>query len=278
MCVNEREVLNLGDLFEYESLIEQYFQEDNKEVVVQLLVKLIVKNVCVWKFDQVERLCEKLFKVDFMVVNEIVMIGEVIEKEKSNVIDKVYMSNWIDFYGGLMMEEINVLYYGMKLEKRLVNDMIYKQGDMCFWLYFVDEGQLKMFYCKKDEFILFKILGFGDIFGEDIFFFLDGFCMVFVVVICNVKLCMLFKCDFGKLKIKVLGFEFKFNDYCLNLELVVDLLKVNKFECCLSKCFNLIGQVSVQMLDQKGKLVGKLFKMEFLDILVNGLVFLMKMM
>jgi CRP-like cAMP-binding protein len=266
----------LGGLSEHENLIEQYLQENNKEAAVQLLAKLIVKNARERKFDQAERLREKLFKVDSLAVNEIVMTGDVIEKEKNNAIDKAHMGNWADLYGGLTTEETNALYYGMKLEKRPANDMIYKQGDMCSRLYFVDEGQLKMFYRKKDESILLKTLGPGDIFGEDTFFFSDGFCTASVVAVSKAKLRMLLKRDLGKLKTKAPGLESKLYDYCLNLESVADLLKANKLERRLSKRFNLPGRVRVQMLDQKGRPSAKPFKTELLDISANGLAFLMK--
>jgi CRP-like cAMP-binding protein len=274
--MNNKEVSNLGDLSEHEDLIEQYLQENNKEAAVQLLVELIVKKARERNFDQAEGLRDKLFKVDSMAVNQIVMTGEVIEREKSNAVDKAHLNIWTALYDGLTTEETNALYYGMKLEKIPANHMIYKQGEMRSRLYFVDEGQLKMFYRMKDKAILLKTLGPGDIFGEDTFFFSDGFCTASVITGSHVKLRVLLKRDLGKLNKKAPGLESKLNDYCLNLESVADLLKAKNLERRIDKRFNLSGKVSVQMLDDKGKPAAKRFKAELLDISASGLAFLMK--
>jgi len=274
--MNKREVSSLSDLSEHENLIEQYLQENNKQAAVQLLVELIIKNARDKNFDQAEGLRDKLFEVDSMAVNEIVMTGEVIEAEKSNAIDKVHLDIWADFYEGLTTEETNALYYGMRLEKIPADHMIYKQGEMRARLYFVDEGQLKMFYRLKDKAILLKTLGPGDIFGQDTFFFSDGFCTSSMITGSDVKLRVLLKRDLDKLSKKAPGLGSKLHDYCLNLESVADLLKAKNFERRLTKRLNLPGKLSVQMLDNKGKPAAKGFKAELLDISASGLAFLMK--
>jgi len=266
----------LGDVTEHEKLIEQFLQQNNKEAAIQLLVELIVKNAREKDFDRAEVLRDKLFEVDPMAINEIVKTGEVIEAEKAAAIDKNHLSIWADFYEGLTPEETNALFYSMKMVKQPANHMILKQGEMRARLYFIDKGRLKMFYRQADKAILLKTLGPGDIFGEDTFFFSDGFCTTSVITDSPVKLYVLIKNDLDRLNSKTPGLESKLNEFCSSLETVADLLKDKNLERRIDKRLNLPGKIMVQMLTDSDQPAVKPFRAELLDISVSGLAFLMK--
>lgn len=266
----------MGDVSEHEKLIEQYQQENNKEAAVQLLVELIVKNAREKNFYQAESLRNKLFEVDSMAVNEIVKTGEVIEIEKGQAIDKDHLAVWDDLYENLTGEETNALFYALKLVNYPPKHMIYKQGDMRSCLYFIDEGQLKMFYRLVDKAILLKTYGPGDIFGEDTFFFSDAFCSTSIITDSAVKLYFLLKDDLDRLTAKTPGLEAKLNDYCLSLGSVADLLKAKRLERRIDKRIKLPGRILVQILDDADQAVVKPFRAELLDISISGLAFLMK--
>ena len=268
--------MTLGDFSEHEKLIEQYLQDHNNQAAVQLLVELIVKHAREKNFDQAEGLRDRLIEVDSMAVNEIVKTGEVIETEKGDAIDKDHLAIWADFYEGLTAEETNALFYGMKLAKHPANHMIYKQGEISSRLYFIDEGQLKMFYRQADRAILLKTLGPGDIFGENTFFFSDAFCTTSVITGSPVKLYVLLKDDLDQLNLKTAGLESKLNDYCLSLDSVADLLKSKDLERRVEKRLTLPGKMLVQILNDSDQPAAKAFKAELLDISASGLAFLMK--
>jgi CRP-like cAMP-binding protein len=268
--------LTLGDATEPEKRVEQYLQENNPDAAVQLLVELILDYAGQHHFDQAESLRDRLIEVDPMAVNEIVKTGEAIETEKAEAIDKGHLAIWADFYESLTVEETNVLFYGMKLEKYPANHMIYKQGQKRSRLYFIDEGRLKMFYRQEDKAILLKTLEPGDIFGEDTFFFSEAFCTTSVITASAVKLHVLLKDDLDKLNLKTAGLESKLIDYCSSLASVADLLKSKDLERRIYKRLALPGKLLVQLVTDSDQPAVKPFNAQLLDISASGLAFLMK--
>lgn len=266
----------MGDVSEHEKLIEQFLRENEIEAAVQLLVELIVNYAKEKNFDRAERLRDKLIEVDPMAVKEIVKTGEVIETEKGEAIDKNHLAVWDDFYKNLTPEETNALFYAMKPQKYPAKHMIYKQGEMRSRLYFVDEGQLKMFYRQADKAILLKTIGPGELFGEDTFFFSDAFYTTSVITASPVKLYVLLRDDLAKLNLKTAGLESKLTDYCLSLESVADLLKAKNLERRTAKRLIVPGKVQVQLMDDSVQPAVKPFNGQLLDISVVGLAFLMK--
>ncbi|MGB5748097.1 MAG: cyclic nucleotide-binding domain-containing protein [Desulfobacterales bacterium] len=265
----------MGDLSEHEKLIEQYVSEDNKEAAVQLLFELIIKSAKDRDFEQAEAMRNRLFEVDAMALNEIVKTGEFIETEKNNAIDKAHLDTWSELYSNLEPVETNALYYGMQTVEIPADHMIFKQGDICSRLYFIDSGRLKMFYRQADKAILLKTLGPGDIAGEDTFFFSDAFCTTSVITDSPVNLHILEKDHLVKLNEKVPGLEPKINDYCLKIESVAKLLKAKSLERRVKGRLNLPGKVIVQTADDE-KPAGKPFRGELLDISATGLAFIIK--
>ena len=266
----------MGDLSEHEKLIERYLREDNKEAAVQLLSELIVKSAKENNFEQAEALRDRLFEVDSMALKEIVKTGEIIETEKSKAIDKGHLETWSGLYASLGAAETNALFYGMQPEEIPANHMLFKQGDICSRLYFIDKGRLKMFYRQADKAILLKTLGPGDMVGEDTFFFADAFSTTSVITDSPVKLHVLEKDRLSKLNEAVPGLEPKIKDYCVKLESVADLFKAKSLERRVSKRLNLPGKVIMQIFDNQKKPVGKPFRGELIDISASGLAFIFK--
>ncbi|MGD9302070.1 MAG: cyclic nucleotide-binding domain-containing protein [Desulfobacterales bacterium] len=266
----------MGDLSENEKLIEQYLKEDNKEAAVQLLTELIIKSAKDRNFEKAEAMRSRLFEVDSMALTEIVKTGEFIEAEKNNAIDKTHLDAWSELYDNLEPAETNALYYGMQTVEIPADHMLFNQGDICSRLYFIDSGQLKMFYRQADKAILLKTLGPGDIAGEDTFFFSDAFCTTSVITDSPVKLQILEKDHLEKLNETVPGLEPKINDYCLKIESVANLLKAKSLERRVQERLNLPGKVIVQNLDDEKKPAGKPYRGELLDISASGLAFIIK--
>ena len=202
---------------EHEKLIEQYLNEGNRDAAVQLLSELIVKKAREKDFEHAEALRDKLFEVDSMALKEIIKAGEIIETEKSRAIDENHLETWSGLYDSLSPDETNALYYNMQSGKFSENYMLFKQGDISSRLYLIDSGRLKMFYRKAGKATLLKILGSGDLVGEDAFFFADAVCTTSVIVDTAVKCHILKKDRLAKLSREFPGLVPKLKEYCLGL-------------------------------------------------------------
>lgn len=261
---------------EHQTLVEQYLREGNKDAAVQLLSELIIKSAREQDFEQAEALRDRLFKVDSMALNEIVKTGEIIETEKSQAIDQEHLGIWSGLYENLAPDETNALFYGMPPGEMAANHMLFRQGDICSRLYFIDSGRLKMFYRQTDKAILLKTLGPGDLIGEDNFFFADAFCTTSVITDTPVKYHILKKDRLAKLAAKFPGLEPKIKDYCHSLESTADLLQAKSLERRVKKRLNLPAKVILQMFDNDKNPAGKPFRGELLDISASGLAFIIK--
>ena len=261
---------------EHEKLIEQFMGEGNTEAAVQLLSELIIKAAMEKNFEHAEALRDRLFEVDSMALGEIIKTGEIIETEKSNAIDKAHLDIWSKLYDSLDKAETNALFYGMQPGEIPENHMLFKQGDICSRLYFIDKGRLKMFYRQGDRAILLKTLGPGDMVGDDTFFFSDALCTTSVITDSEVKLHLLDKNRLAKLNETAPGLEPKIRDYCMKLESVADLLKAKSLERRVRQRLNVPGRVMVQIFDDQKKPVGKPFRGELLDLSTSGLAFIFK--
>jgi CRP-like cAMP-binding protein len=263
-------------LGEHEKKLDRYLQENKKDEAVQWLYQLIIDSAREKDFARAEAWREKLYEVDPLAIKEIVKTGEVIEAEKRSAIDKDHLNLWADFYENLTPEETNTLFYGMQTVNFEENHMVFKQGEICSRIYFIDKGRLKMSYRLADKTILLKKLGPGDIVGEDSFFFSDAFCTTSVITDSAVELRVLDKDNLAMLNEKSPGLESKIIDYCLKLESVCNLLKAKKLERRVKKRINLPGKVLARVLKDQEQTPEKPFRGELLDISESGLAFIVK--
>ena len=266
----------MKDIADHEKLIEQYLSEGNRDAAVQLLSELIVKTARDKDFKQAEALRARLFEVDSLALKEIIKTGEIIESEKRQAIDEKHLETWSGLYDRLSPDETNALYYNMQSGEIPQSQMLFEQGDISSRLYLIDSGRLKMFYRKAQKAILLKILGPGDLVGEDGFFFADAVYTTSVIADTAVKCHILKKDRLANLSSKFPGLEPKIKEYCLSLEPVADLLRAKRLERRAKDRLNMPGKVIVQMFDDALNPVEKPFRGELLDISASGLAFIIK--
>jgi CRP-like cAMP-binding protein len=273
---NGREVPKVELLSEHEKQLDRYLQENKKDEAIQLLHDLIVDSAREKNFDRAEALRDKLYEVDPLAITEIVKTGEVIEAEKRSAIDKDHLELWADFYESLTAEETNTLFYGMQQVDFEKDHMVFKQGEICSRIYFIDKGRLKMIYRLGDQTIALKTLGPGDIVGEDTFFFSDAFCTTSVITDSAVRMRVLDKDDLAILNEKSPALESKIIDYCLKLESVCNLLKARKLERRVNRRISLPGKILVRILKEGDDPEDNTFHGELLDISASGMAFIIK--
>ncbi|RLC31267.1 MAG: hypothetical protein DRH32_04505 [Deltaproteobacteria bacterium] len=268
---------DMTDLLQQEKQVDEYIARNNTDAAVKLLYSLIVQYAMAKKITKAEALREKLFEVDAMALTEIVNAAEIIEKEKSELLnrDKQHMSIWADLYDGLTQEEANALY--LALEKRTydINQVIFRQGRGNSGLFFINQGKLKLVHTLKTGTVVLRTLTAGDIAGEDTFIPVS-ICTNSLIALTRVELSCLERSALQKLTEKYPGLEPKLHDFCLKKQKSSAETVNNGFERRLHQRINLSGRVSVRLLNAAGQPLGKEFRGELSDISKQGLCFFIR--
>jgi len=254
-----------------EKLLEKYIEESKKELAVKLIFDLIAKHAQANHFSKADALREKLFEVDSLALNEIVKSAEIIETAKIAAIDPVHRQAWSHLYDKLTSEETIALYYGMQKASYQTEQLIFRQGEMNSNLYFINAGDLKMFYHKDKHGILLKTLGPGNIAGEDTFF-TNSTCTTSLMANSAVQLNFLEKTVLQKWRTEAPNLANQLQDYCLQLEPIKDLLQKKELERRVHRRYALSATAAIRILNRPGT---KVFKGELSDISTSGISFIM---
>lgn len=255
--------------------IDVFIAQGRKAEAIKLLFKLIVKYSREKNFIKAESLRDRIFEVDPMALNAIIKSAEIIESEKNESIDQNHMDVWADFYKTLTTGESNILYFAMKQMDAGPDEIVFKQGQKNTKLYFIDQGQLKLFYGNQGVERLIRTLGSGSIAGEDTFFTITV-CTTSLYAISRAKVRYLTQEDYQKWQREMPTLASKVQEYCSKLVKSHDILKkkgINRREYPRHK---LVSSILFQVLNASGKPIGKAFKGDLADISLGGLSFLIK--
>jgi CRP-like cAMP-binding protein len=130
-----------------------------------------IKNAALaGNFNEAEALRERLIKNDPVNLKLIVSTGEIIEDQKTKLLDKDHLAVWDELYADLTEEETNGLFYSMDSALLDANKLLQVQGKLSNRLFLIDNGKVVLFYRKDGKNIIAAQLGRGDIVGESSFF------------------------------------------------------------------------------------------------------------
>ncbi len=257
------------------ALVDQHVEKGDTESAVKLLFDLIIKYAGEKDFETAESLRDRLMEVNPMALTEIVKSGEIIDEGKSSSIDQEHLDTWAQLYKTLTQEETSTLFYAMKLAQFKPKQVIFRQGERNSNLYFINKGQLKMFFVEGEQEKAIKDLDEGDVMGEDTFFNLTV-CTESVTALSSVEVNFLEKDVLAKWEKKDLGIESKLRDYCLKLDKISDLLKKKGLDRRSRKRIEISSKVSILSLDASGAPRGKSLTGTLADICAGGVSFYLK--
>jgi CRP/FNR family transcriptional regulator, cyclic AMP receptor protein len=261
----------MEDAVSHEKLLGKYIKEDKKELAVKLLFDSIANQAQANHFSTADALREKLFEVDSLAVAEIVKSAEIIEAAKIAAIDQVHRRAWSPLYDQLTKEETVALYFGMQTASYETGQVIFRQGEINSNLYFINSGQMKIFYHKDKHGILLKTLGPGDLAGEDSFF-THSTCTTSMMAHSPVELNFLQKKVLQKWRNDVPNLANKLQDYCSRLEPVKELLQKKEIERRSHRRYVLSGTAIIRIVDRPAM---KIFKGDLCDISTSGISIIM---
>jgi len=122
------------------------------------------------RFGEAEKLRGELMRVDPVNLKLIVASGEMIEAQKTSLLDKDHLAIWQDLYQDLSEEETNALFYSLEPANIAPSKLLQVQGKMSSRLFLIDSGKVALFYPKDGKNVVVAQLGRGDIAGELSFF------------------------------------------------------------------------------------------------------------
>lgn len=268
----EERITKESDISDQEKMIDQYVEQGDQENAAKLLLEIITKFAKEKNFAKAESLREKLYEVAPMALKEIVSSGEIIEEEKSRVLDKNYLEIWAKLFDTLTTDESNTLYFAMKTKAFKAGQPVFEQGQLDSRMYFIKTGRFQMVYYDRfglQEAVL-KELKPGDIANNDAFFSFTV-CTTSLVAVTDAEVFFLEKNILSEWEKKQPGIENKLRVFSSLFENVGDLIQKSGLQLRGHKRVKISRDALVQSLDNSGKPLKSPYKVSLFDISAGGI-------
>ncbi len=267
----EEKLTEKSDISDQEKLIDQYVEQGDQENAAKLLLEIITKFAREKNFTKAEELREKLYEVAPMALKEIVSSGEIIEEEKSRVLDKNYLEIWARLFDTLTKDESNTLYFAMKTKAFKAGQPVFEQGQLDSRMYFIKKGRFQMVY--HDHFgpqeAVLKELTPGDIANDEAFFSFTV-CTASLIAFTDAEMFFLEKNILTEWENKHPGIENKLRQFSRLFEKVGDLIQKSGLQLRGHKRVKISRIAMVQPLDNSGKPLKSPYRVSLFDISAGG--------
>jgi CRP-like cAMP-binding protein len=154
------------------------------------------------------------------------------------------------------------------------NETVFEQGEHKRRLFFINSGRPKLIYSMNGAEVFLKLLGPGQITGEDTFFS-DTVCTTSMITLSQVKLSYLDPDVLRRLKKDCPMLESKLLDFVSRSEKICDLLKARELDRRCQKRISISGTGTVPLVNPAGNPVGKPFMVDMCDVSQGGISFYM---
>ncbi|BHH82597.1 cyclic nucleotide-binding domain-containing protein [Desulforhopalus sp. 52FAK] len=265
-AVHQRVITGLPE----EQAIRNYLSKGEQQEGVRLLMLLIEQTARKRNFPQAEMLKEWLAEIDKTDVSNTLRAGEIIAREKIASIDKSHLEVWSDLYDALSSEEFSEVFEHLEHRKYATESPIVEQGEEQNALFFVNSGEVKIYYRDEGDDFLITTMESGEIFGADAFFEPSIWTMSVASVgdsdvsLLPVDVLQQWNKDFPELEEKLLNF-------CEQFERVESLIIKSSRDRRLHKRHQIQSKVKMTLIDTRGRSTGINAEAQFIDISQGGL-------
>lgn len=244
----------------------------NSDKLVQSLFNQIVESVRQKDFNKADTLRSELIDKVPTALSEIIKSDTIIEEAKTAALDKDHLAIWDSLYQDLTEEEVNCLYYSMKKVKVPPKKRILAHGGMNNKLFFIDKGQVTVFFPKDGKNIVIAQLGRGDLLGEYTFATIS-LCSASVVSNTDVELRYIeSETAAGWLDKEPVLYD-KVVKYCNDHGKIDDIIKQKSLEKRQNKRYDAKGLVVATLLSKEGKKTESILKGGLSNISITGCCF-----
>ena len=261
----------MENLDQMEMEVDRLVDANDQPGAVKLLVELIEQQARARNFSKAEALRERLMAVDDMALTEIIKAAEIIEAAKSSALDGRHLELFAALYDKLNEEETNALYFGMLALQAAAGDVLYHEGEATGRLFFLNQGQLNVFFTRDDKQSMISVLEPGAVAGQDSFFIAS----VATTSLSAQGEAHLLVLDFARIlewKETLPGLVDKLEQFCRQ-RAMGDVLAAKRLERRASRRIKLEGQVVAQVFGDSGDLAGKPFRGDLSDLSNTGMAF-----
>ena len=264
----------MDDLARLEEQAEQYAREGDTQAAVKCFYDLVAQHARAKNFPKAEAMRERLMAVDDMALTEIIKAAEIIEAEKSGAIDPNHLERFKVLYDRLSEEETNALYFAQQPRSLDAGEVLYRQGDINTRLFFIQQGQLKLYFSREGQDSLITTLEPGDVAGQDTFFATTT-CTTSLAVQSRTELQVVERTHLTGWKESLPALETKLREFC-QVKDVGQLITAKGLERRRSRRIKVEGLIVAQMMDTAKALLGKPFRGDMADLSNTGLSFYIK--
>ncbi|MCB2215879.1 cyclic nucleotide-binding domain-containing protein [Desulfofustis glycolicus] len=226
-------------------------------------------------FAEADALREQLLRAHPGAINLIVSTGEYIEEEKTKRLDSEHLALWQDLYDELSEEETNTLYYRLKQDRIPSGKVIFFQGKPNNRLFFVEEGEVTLFFRTAAKNVALATVGRGSILGEDTFFGIS-FCTFSAVTRSEVSFRHLSRTDSAGWPDDQPGLFDKLRDWSHRVGRAEEAVKQKNLERRTHPRYPLTALATAVILDRDGRATSSYFKGAVVDLSRSGICFSMK--
>lgn len=258
-----------------EKNIRVLISQKNYDAAGTELLNLIQQVSRMRHFGQAEKLREWLIDLEPTSFSRIVKAAEIIEKEKVAAIDQTHLDIWSDLYDLLSPLEFSDMYHALTHQDYENEDLIVQQGSINNGLFFINDGKVKLFFDDKGEEVIVQTLGKGDIFGAGTFFEPSVWTLS-VASVGNSAVSILPLEKLAKLGSKHSGLENALGQYCRRFERIETIIDRSHKDRRMYERYPVSGKITMEMVDNRGILIGVSSRGELLDLSLGGVSFLAK--
>jgi hypothetical protein len=259
---------------EREAQAEQLAREGDSQAAVKCFYDLVAHYAQARDFAKAEAMRERLMDVDDMALTEIIKSAEMIEAEKSRALDTNHLQIFKALYDTLSEEETNAFYFACQPLTLEAGEVIYHQGDVNTRLFFIREGQLKLYFSHGGRDNLIALLERGEIAGQDTFF-ATSTCTTSLAAQSRAELQVLERDQVEGWKDTLPSLETKLAEFCRTRD-IGKVVVAKGLERRGSRRIRVEGPATAQILDAADRLLGKPFRGDMADLSNTGLSFYIK--
>lgn len=271
VAIPERVITGLPE----EQAVRTLLVRGEKAPAVVQVLELIERTARLRNYHQAERLREWLIEIDPSALSLILRAAEIIDREKNAAIDKSHLETWSGLYDILTTDEFSVLYHALTHKKYKSEEIVINQGALQGSLFFINSGNVKLYYGDEGREVLVKTMGRGEIFGRNSFFEASVW-TISVAAIGNSEISILKQSTLRKWTEEFPGLESKLHDFCKRFEKIEDFIKRSSNDRRVHKRYRISGRVVMTLLDNLGRSLGTNSMVELFDISEGGLSFMVR--